>query len=1202
MTETNLQNNQNYSRVKSFSLSHGLYDDLIRTIVPGATTNTRQNPISFIDETATPQQTNASGASNTLASRRLSHAGNTDPAEPTDPADPTNRTPFQHSRRYSYGNNQGSTLINSRNGSTADTSPGSHLRNHTQKYIALFDTDGDGIVSDKEVYDYIMARRNANQGYSEKIKSVNNNADLIIKLIENVDPNRDGAIEDHELINAILDIRRNSKQEIPIHLLHLVAETNPNIEKIFLAIEKTDLDGSGKISDIEILRALINENTLDIDKDILYKVLSTNENFDEIKDFLSSINISGDGVLSNTEVFNFLMAFRSSGFSINKSDVLEFLRGNPKLEEIEKSIEYFDPNKDGYISVQEYLEGLLNIESGKETQNHKTVFEIIKDNPRYEEINSIFAAIDSNEDGQYSVIELVQAWQKFKLGNLEANEDIFYTILNELSGSNKLSTLLNQIDTNSDGNIDNMELIDLIMKIRSDQNFQIDSETKTAILSLNDNSEILESAVNAIDKDQNGIINTKEVVEAIISIRKKELAIDSQTLNYILNYNPNIVEIEELLNFIDQDQDGVFSAAEVFDAIINVRQGNYQVQNQALFNDLIELSSSRSEVLTILNNYDPDGDGFISTGDYIKTQIKIVRGSLDEVPSELRIRIDSLVPESSVINELISEIDSNSDGEYSVLELVQAWQQFKQGNLNANEEIFYKILNGLSGNNKLSTLLNEIDINSDGNIDNTELIDLIMKTRSDHNFTIDSETKAAIFSLNDNSQVIESAVNAIDKDGDGIISTREVVEAIISIRKQELAIDSSTLNHILSYNTNLVEIEELLDFIDQDQNGVFSAVEIFNSIIEIRQGNYQVQNQTLFDDLLALSSSSDEVTRILYIYDPDADGLFSMDDYIKAQISIRQGVEDEIPSELRAMIDSLVDKSSLINELISLMDTDNDGIISDMELIKNYHQSFIINGVVDIERKAVLDEILSITNPNAQDIINIRGKFDLDNSGTISDEEVIIGLLKVNKGEILNLGKDSFIAILHDNENVAEIYETIKSLDRNSNGLIEDYEAMLGLIKEIRDPNASSNFMSTVLAFNSNYNAMKAEMDQYGIDWSLNPGDLDNQLRTIMLDIRKGNIQGQYFDMMLALSGKAKLLEEKVMNELFDINVDGVLTDLELVQGLEKYFKNQLSIDPLVLINVLFKNPKYKLAYDLIKAEIDAGRTINYADIISKIN
>jgi hypothetical protein len=131
---------------------------------------------------------------------------------------------------------------------------------------------------------------------------------------------------------------------------------------------------------------------------------------------------------------------------------------------------------------------------------------------------------------------------------------------------------------------------------------------------------------------------------------------------------------------------------------------------------------------------------------------------------------------------------------------------------------------------------------------------------------------------------------------------------------------------------------------------------------------------------------------------------------------------------------------------------------------------------------------------------------------------------------------------------------------------------------------------------------MRAQIASFNIDWSQSSSDLDNQLRSIILEIRKNNIQGNYLDLMLALSGKSKLLEEKVMNELFDVNIDGVLTDLELVQGLERHFKNQLNITNEVLINILFKFPKYKKAYDLIKAEMDAGRTIDYEDIISRIN
>jgi Ca2+-binding EF-hand superfamily protein len=1447
LTEANLNNHQNFSRVKTFGLTQGIYNKLTRSLLPNTARTTEQSSVNFINEERINSQlesNNTQGASSNIANRRPSSQNFNDPID---------------------RGRQSTTQSNITNNSRSNTSPSSHLRNRTLRLIRMFDTDGDGIVSDREVYNYVISRKNANQGLSEKIKSVNSNANMIIRLINSVDPNRDGNIDDQELINAILELRENSKNDIPQSVIDLVAESNTNREQIFNAINIIDLDKTGKISDIEILKALINENLLGVEKDILYKILSTNKNFDSIKEFLSSIEISGDGALSNREVFNFLMAFRSKGFSISKADVLEFLKENPKLAEIEKSIEYFDPNQDGYISVEEYLQGLLKIESGKETVNHQTVFEIIKDNPKYQAINSIFSAIDSNNDGQYSTLELVHAWQKFKQGNLESETETFYTILNELSGSNKLSTLLNQIDTDADGNIDNKELIDLIIKTRSNINFKIDAETKAAIFSLNESSEIIEAAVNAIDKDGDGIISTKEVVEAIISIRKKELAIDQLTLNHILSYNPNIAEIEELMNFIDQDKDGVFSGVEIFDSIMKVRQGSYTIPNQTLFDDLIALSSSREEVLNILHNYDPDKNGHITTDDYINAQIRIIKGTLKELPEDIRTRIESLVPKSSIINQLISEIDRNSDGKHSILELVQSWQKFKQGNIDISEDIFYKIFNGLSGNTKLSSLLNQIDLNSDGNIDNIELIDLIMTIRSDRNFSIDDETKEAIFSLNPSSEFVEAAVNAIDKDGDGIISTKEVVEAIISIRKKELAIDQLTLNHILSYNPNIVEIEELMNFIDQDKDGVFSGVEIFDSIMKVRQGSYNITNQALFDDLIALSSSleevltilhnydpdkngqvstddyinaqikiakgtlqelpedirtrieslvpkssiinqliseidsnsdgnhsvlelvqswqkfkqgnidisedifykifnglsgntqlssllnqidlnsdgnidnielidlimtirsdrnfsiddetkeaifslnpssgfveaavnaidkdgdgiistkevvetiisirkkelevdnitlnhilsynpnieeieelmnfidqdqdgvfsaievfntfitvrqgnyvisnenlfnelvaisesKDEVNRALNLYDPDKNGFISNEDYIKAQIGIRKKVFAEIPSELRPGVDSLVAKSDLINELISLMDTDADGVITDLELVKNYHKSFIINGVINLERKEMLDEILAITNPNAQQLINIREKFDLDNSGTISDEEVIIGLLKVNKGEIINLGKEAFIALLHDNTNVAEIFDTIKVLDRNNNGSIDNYEAMLSVISESTTGQAPSQLTKDILSMNSEYNAMRAQIASFNIDWSQSSSDLDNQLRSIILEIRKNNIQGNYLDLMLALSGKSKLLEEKVMNELFDVNIDGVLTDLELVQGLERHFKNQLNITNEVLINILFKFPKYKKAYDLIKAEMDAGRTIDYEDIISRIN
>ena len=88
---------------------------------------------------------------------------------------------------------------------------------------------------------------------------------------------------------------------------------------------------------------------------------------------------------------------------------------------------------------------------------------------------------------------------------------------------------------------------------------------------------------------------------------------------------------------------------------------------------------------------------------------------------------------------------------------------------------------------------------------------------------------------------------------------------------------------------------------------------------------------------------------------------------------------------------------------------------------------------------------------------------------------------------------------------------------------------------------------------------------------------------------------------MLAMF-RPKLLEEGLLKKLFDTNLDDNISTLELVTGIHKRFKGEIDINPVILDNILFKNPKHKFAYDLIKAKFDRKEPLDYTAIASEID
>lgn len=217
-----------------------------------------------------------------------------------------------------------------------------------------FDTNNDGTVSNEEALSYLVRLRQRNRtGGLEGLAKYNENTNAINNYLSSVDTSEDGRISNRELVGAMLS---PNYQNVDENIRDLILKLNENHDAIEEAVSIVDVSGDNQISNIEALNALVHirKRTFgDEESEFIRAVVESNVNHNLIEADLDQVDKNGNGTISRDEIWSILRAAKQG--EINQA-TLERLTPIMQLNEnFQTILEEFNNSIEGkYDNAQLY--------------------------------------------------------------------------------------------------------------------------------------------------------------------------------------------------------------------------------------------------------------------------------------------------------------------------------------------------------------------------------------------------------------------------------------------------------------------------------------------------------------------------------------------------------------------------------------------------------------------------------------------------------------------------------------------------------------------------------------------------------------------------------------------------------------------------------------------------------------------------------
>ncbi|XP_028676067.1 calcium-binding protein LPS1-alpha-like [Erpetoichthys calabaricus] len=424
----------------------------------------------------------------------------------------------------------------------------------------------------------------------------------------------------------------------------------------------------------------------------------------ELQDLINSADVDGNGLIDFSE-FLTMMAKKMKDADVE--------------EEIHEAFKVFDKDGDGSISAAELHLAMKNLG------------EKLTEDEIYEMINEA----DIDGDGQISFEEFKEAFSLFDRdgdGTITTRElGTVIRSLGQTATDQVLQDMVNEVDVDGKGTIEFKEFLNIMaMRVKGPD---IEEEMREAfrILDKDNDGSISETEMRQIMKNL-GEKLTDEEIDTML----KEADIDGDGL---VNYD----EFKEAFSMFDKDGDGTITTQELGTIMKSLGQAPTDQELKDMISE-VDADGSGSidfnEFLTMMAKKMKDTD----TEEEIREAFKVFDKDGDGSISAAELRMaDQLPPEQiAEFREAFALFDKDGDGTITSKELGTVMRALGQ---NPSEA-------------ELQDMINEVDADSNGIVDFTEFLTLMVKRIKE----LDSEEE------------IREAFKVFDKDGDGSISAEEL--------------------------------------------------------------------------------------------------------------------------------------------------------------------------------------------------------------------------------------------------------------------------------------------------------------------------------------------------------------------------------------------------------------------------------------------
>lgn len=1007
------------------------------------------------------------------------------------------------------------------------------------KVLNNIDTTADGSITDAEAALTLLKIKNPANNNSLNpelslfiLNYLNNNINALQTKVDKLDLNKNGKISNLELLNSLM-LAKTNQINLSDADIDVVLRTNSKYQDLLAIINTFGTNYSGTPNDQDVFNILL--------------------------------SLRGSGSLSADALSKAL-----------------YLAANGNALAIESSLDLFDSQADGELTDQELINALMSIRRGDASaaDNQATV-NLLDAIPAYKRVKDAVNLIDPNADGKVSDDEIIDFLLAKARGVINADDILISKLVPDSAKLSLIKTQIDAVDKDDNGIISDQEYMQAVADLGNQNLSGIAKAVLTKILAKNPNSQAILAALNFVDKDGNSIVSPGEVAQAMLAAYRGETSgLNQNYFNIALGLNTNKDLIQGIIDRIDPNHSGTVANSALVGFYMNYRQGNFAVDTN-LVNSVYSSFPDGQKIVDAISAFDGDHNGEISLREYTQAIINIKKGTVANPGDDIVNEITSRIADAAMVRDVIAIIDADNNGTITAIEFASNFMKALMGPDGKTDLRKLEILSSLKdiiypGYADIDNFRNAVDVNHDNILSDNELIDALLKINGGTLQTPAAEIVDLIFSANPNKSKIITLVNSIDQNKNGTVSNIELTNILMKVREGEFAQeDLGLVQAILHKNSNFDSVQSLVDLFDKDQNGAVTDLEMFDALFKIKGNRYQGQVFTeVVDTLKASNQNSAAIEALINNLDPNNNGIVDYDELVQAFLKINAGsltISDEVKRAIPSAIGTYGDKALSAEKLVDLADSNSDGQISDIEIAnmiianKKTHNlnAFDSNFVSAVFR----------TNPNSTKIEGLINSLDKDGDGNFSDMEVVQALLSQRKNPNA-FGNDFALVqtiLSSQNSSYNHINNLIAYVDSNNSGDVSNIEVMKTLVDAGKNLISANDkpLVDAIAHSNSNADAIIAAYNSFGIN--PNSATLTNDLFKAWIAIQQGTKSSAYFTDLVSVLGKtAELNAITARFSAIDTDHNGRINSTEYGNFLVQMRANhQISADDLSLANFL---------------------------------
>lgn len=971
-------------------------------------------------------------------------------------------------------------------------------------------------------------------------------------------------------------------------------------------IAQFDRNGDGRVDDNETAYHLLRTRQFGSTRGIS-DLMSVNANAQKMQQLIAYADISGDGIFQDQEVIRGILAARKGDIQVDQNIMNLVMADNTKLQFIKDAIAAIDDEANGRISNLEVLDTLLASRQGLVNLQDPVIRTILSTNVKFPQLEGLLNSYDPNFNGIVSDKDTFRVLMALRQGNFTGELARLALHVGSNQNARSIERSIDLFDTNPDGTLSPSEFVNGVLAVRKGVINGAEHQPFLQALSQFPDLADLMRAVEGIDNDGNGVISDIEVVQSAFNSVRADLLFTQAARDAVLATNARTQEIMALFSRVNANGDANISDEEVFKGITDLKKGLINRNSMDVLGIIISQNPQSQGIIDAIQAFDIDNNGVISGEEALKGRIAHRRGQHGNLAVANVDMVLNSSPDDAKVDAILAYLDPDVNGLVGDIELFNKTLSFERGSSPidkaSHRDLLLKAVVAFDEDSNVRNALLGFDQGADGVVDDRDFANGFVK-RERGELNISQELFEHIKTLNANSQIIMSAFEVLDGNADNQINAQEFVNNFnraVAVNGQadpvRMAVVSRVIDILYPPAANLKQFSEALD---SNSDKRLSDQELINGLLAVKQGLISNPGPDIVSAVVATNPNATKIISLITSIDADNNGTISNTELADNLLKVRKG---EFASEDLGFVQAILDTNpnfDAIQNLVDVFDRNRDGNVSDLEMFDGLIQikSGAYQGMID---PAVVNLIKS-KNPNSAGLETLLTSFDPNGDGKVNSTELISGFLRVVSGQAQEPPAEFVNRIVDQNgqvygaSRIAEAKNFVLAVDANRNGQIADNEIIDMLLAQ-RNPNDSIHYNQALVdgALANNPNSQNIIALMNSIDVNNNGVFTDDEIIRAMFAFKKGdfaNYNQAWVNQIFA--SNPNITELQALYDSVDTNNNGNVSDVEVVGAILKY-KDAVLIPQ-------FRDPSDLSAARMALLEQMLSTNNNYDNILTQFN